>query len=49
LRGLTLHPRKNNLFEGVIVTTVNNKKQLDDLINRLRRIEDIISVTRISK
>ncbi|MDF1548129.1 MAG: RelA/SpoT family protein [Bacteroidales bacterium] len=49
LRGITIHPRKDNQFEGVIVTTVNSKKQLDDLINRLRRIEDIMSVTRISK
>lgn len=49
LRGITIHPRKDNQFEGVIVTTVNSKKQLDDLINRLRRIEDVMSVTRITK
>lgn len=49
LRALTVHPRKDNMFEGIIVTTVNNKKQLDDLINRLKRIEDVVGVNRISK
>lgn len=49
LRAITIHPRKDNLFEGVVVTTVNNKQQLDDLMNRLRRIEDIISVARIGR
>ncbi len=49
LRALNIHPRKDDKFEGIIVTTVNNKKQLDDLMNRLRRIEDIHTVTRVSK
>jgi len=49
LRALNIHPRKDNKFEGILVTTVNNKKQLDDLMNRLRRIEDIHSVTRFGK
>jgi len=49
LRGITIHPRKGDMFEGVIITTVHNKKQLDDLINRLKRVEDVISVARISK
>ncbi len=49
LRALTIHPRKDDTFEGIIVTTVNNKKQLDDLIARLKRIDDIISVNRVNK
>jgi GTP pyrophosphokinase len=49
LRALTIHPRKENTFEGIIVTTVNDKKQLDDLIARLKRIDDIISVERVRK
>ena len=49
LRALNIHPRKDDKFEGIVVTTVNNKKQLDDLMNRLRRIEDIHTVTRVSK
>jgi guanosine-3',5'-bis(diphosphate) 3'-pyrophosphohydrolase len=49
LRGITIHPRKDNMFEGIIVTTVHNKKQLDDLINRLKRVEDVTNVMRISK
>ncbi len=49
LRALNIHVRKENKFEGIIVTTVNNKKQLDELMNRLRKIEDIHSVSRISK
>ena len=49
LRAITIHQRKNNMFEGIVVTTVNSKKQLDDLINRLKRVEDVMSVTRISK
>jgi GTP diphosphokinase / guanosine-3',5'-bis(diphosphate) 3'-diphosphatase len=46
LRALTIHPRKENTFEGIIVTTVNDKKQLDDLINRIKRIDDILTVER---
>jgi GTP diphosphokinase / guanosine-3',5'-bis(diphosphate) 3'-diphosphatase len=46
LRALTIHPRKENTFEGIIVTTVNDKKQLDELINRIKRIDDILTVER---
>ncbi len=49
LRAITIHPRKDNMFEGIVVTTVHNKKQLDDLINRLKRVEDVTNVMRISK
>jgi GTP diphosphokinase / guanosine-3',5'-bis(diphosphate) 3'-diphosphatase len=49
LRAITIHPRKDNMFEGIVVTTVHSKKQLDDLINRLKRIEDVVNVTRIGK
>ncbi|MFN8254981.1 MAG: HD domain-containing protein [Bacteroidales bacterium] len=49
LRALNIHVRKDNKFEGIIVTTVNNKQQLDELMNRLRKIEDIHSVNRVSK
>ncbi len=46
LRALTIHPRKNNLFEGVIITSVNNSKQLNNLIDRLKKIEDVYEVKR---
>ncbi|MEN8120296.1 MAG: HD domain-containing protein [Bacteroidota bacterium] len=49
LRALTIHPRKNNLFEGVIVTSVHNSKQLNDLMERLRKIEDVYDVKRVMK
>lgn len=46
LRALTIHPRKNNLFEGIIITSVNNSKQLNNLIERLKKIEDVYEVKR---
>ena len=49
LRALTIHPRKNDLFEGIIVTAVQNSKQLNDLINRLKKIEDVYEVKRIMR
>jgi GTP diphosphokinase / guanosine-3',5'-bis(diphosphate) 3'-diphosphatase len=49
LKALTIHPRKENTFEGIIVTTVNDKKQLDELISRLKRIDDVLSVERVRK
>jgi GTP pyrophosphokinase len=49
LRALTIHPRKENTFEGIIVTTVNDKKQLDELISRLKRVDDIISAERFGR
>jgi GTP diphosphokinase / guanosine-3',5'-bis(diphosphate) 3'-diphosphatase len=49
LRALTIHPRKENTFEGIIVTTVNDKKQLDELIARLKRVDEILTVDRFGK
>lgn len=49
LRALTIHPRKDNLFEGVIVTEVHDTKQLNDLINRLKKVEDVYEVKRIMR
>lgn len=49
LQALTIHPRKNNLFEGIVVTVVYNSKQLNDLMERLRKIEDVYEVKRIMK
>ena len=49
LRALTIHPRKENTFEGIIVTTVNDKKQLDELIARIKRVDDILTVERFGK
>ena len=46
LRALTIHPRKNNMFEGIIISSVNNSKQLNDLIERLKKIEDVYEVKR---
>jgi GTP pyrophosphokinase len=46
LRAITIHPRKDNLFEGVIITSVNNSKQLNNLIDRLKKIEDVYEVKR---
>ncbi len=46
LRALTIHPRKDNLFEGIIITSVNNSKQLNNLIERLKKIEDVYEVKR---
>jgi GTP diphosphokinase / guanosine-3',5'-bis(diphosphate) 3'-diphosphatase len=46
LRAFNMHPRKDNNFEGIIVTTVNDKKQLDELLARLRRVHDIQSAER---
>ncbi len=46
MRALTIHPRKNNLFEGIIITSVNNSKQLNNLIERLKKIEDVYEVKR---
>ena len=46
LRALTIHQRKNNLFEGIIITSVNNSKQLNNLIDRLKKIEDVYEVKR---
>ncbi|MCF6239771.1 MAG: RelA/SpoT family protein [Bacteroidales bacterium] len=46
LRALTIHPRKDNLFEGIIITSVNNTKQLNNLIERLKKIEDVYEVKR---
>jgi len=49
LRALNIHPRKNNLFEGIVVTSVKNSKQLNDLIDRLKTIEDVYEVKRVMK
>lgn len=49
LRALTIHLRKNNLFEGIVVTVVQNSKQLNNLIDRLRKIEDVYEVKRVMK
>ena len=49
LRALTIHPRKNNLFEGVVVTAVQNSKQLNNLMDRLGKIEDVYEVKRVMK
>jgi GTP pyrophosphokinase len=49
LRALTIHPRKDDLFEGVIVTEVQDSKQLNDLINRLKTVEDLYEVKRIMR
>ena len=46
LRALTIHPRKNNMFEGIIITSVKNSKQLNNLIERLKKIEDVYEVKR---
>ncbi len=47
LRALTLHPRKDNLFEGVVITAVQSAKQLNNLMERLRKIEDVYEVKRV--
>ncbi len=49
IRALNIQPRKNDMFEGILVTDIQNIKQLDNLITRLKKIEDIFEVNRILK
>jgi len=49
IRALNIQPRKNDMFEGVLVTDIHNMKQLDNLIIRLKKIEGIFEVNRILK
>jgi len=49
IRALNIQPRKNDMFEGILVTDIQNLKQLDKLIVRLKKVEDIFEVNRILK
>ncbi len=46
MQAISLKTLKNNLFEGLVVVKVNNKKQLIDLSNRIKMIKSIKSVYR---
>jgi len=49
LQAINIQPRKDNLFEGIVVTSVQNTKQLNSLIDRLKKIEDVYEVKRVMK
>ncbi|MBN1253097.1 MAG: bifunctional (p)ppGpp synthetase/guanosine-3',5'-bis(diphosphate) 3'-pyrophosphohydrolase [Bacteroidales bacterium] len=49
LKGLNIQARKNDMFEGMLVTDIQSIKQLNTLIDRLKKIEDIFEVNRIIK
>ena len=49
IRALNIQPRKNDMIEGILVTDMQNIQQLDNLIARLKKIEDIFEVNRILK
>ncbi len=41
LKAITINERKNEMFDGAIVVYIKNRKQITELIERLRKIKDI--------
>jgi len=44
MQAISLKTLKNSMFEGVVIAKVNNKKQMTDLMNRLKTVKNINTV-----
>jgi len=44
MTAISLKSLKNSMFNGLVVVKVNNKKQMIDLINRIKTVKNIRTV-----